>query len=77
MKKPNPKDQKYFAGHIFLDQSFLNDTDTYVSLIEQGKKDLIEENNRLKAQLNDDGEIPPVDIPVKKTRYKLTEIKKK
>ena len=40
MKKPNQKDQKYFAGHIFLDQSFLNDTDIYVSLIESQLKEV-------------------------------------
>ena len=105
MKRPNPKEQKYYAGHIFLDQLFLNDVDIYVFSIEQENKELtkdnkyvyqalndrrkicdklefqnkelIEEITDLKAQLNDDGEIPFVDIPIEKTRYKLTEIKKK
>lgn len=50
MNKPNPKDQKYFEGQIFLDQAFMNDTDTYVSLIEQQTKELIEENKGIKVQ---------------------------
>lgn len=40
-------------------------------------KELIEKIEDLEEQLNDDGEIPFVDIPVKTTKYKLTEIKKK
>lgn len=53
MKKPNPKDQKYFAGHIFLDQSFMNDVETYVALIEQEKKELIKDNKYVHEALND------------------------
>lgn len=47
MNKPNKKDQKYFTGHIFLDQSFMNDVDKYISFKEEQNKELIEVNESL------------------------------
>ena len=44
---------------------------------EQENEELLEKIEDLEEQLNDDGEIPFVDIPEKTTRYKLTKINKK
>ena len=44
---------------------------------ENENKKLIEKIEDLEEQLNDDGEIPFVDLPGKITKYKLTKIKKK
>ena len=41
---------------------------------ESQNKELIEKIEDLKAQLNDDGEIPFVDPPVKTTKYRLSRI---
>ena len=42
MKRPNQKELKYYAGHIFLDQSFMNDIDKYISFKEEQIKEIKE-----------------------------------
>ena len=45
-----------------------------VKQLEDKNKELIEEIIDLKTQLNDDGEMPVVNIPVETTRYRLNRI---
>ena len=79
MKRTKMKAEETFIDTLYylLIGAKKSKVDKVMRQFKEVKKELNKEIEDLKAQLNDDGEIPFVDIPVKTTKYKAKKIKKK
>ena len=71
MKKPIICDYEYSNRAIYR-----RDLEKYINYLEFQNKELTKKIKLLKLQLNDDMDLPYIDMkPISRKKYKLTEIK--